>query len=162
MNAPNPGASRHDKDLRTLGEDVRLNIVMMIVSAMVGGLEDEIESRLRAVRRRWDELCPPNAADRKTWPKDLLEQRTAWDTWFQRFMAGQGTVEGLLRQIQIVNAATRPGVKPAEPITGFQIAPLGFAAPPRPSLRNALVPPLPPFDAPPPPPPPPPPGTEGD
>lgn len=118
-NAANaPPVSIHERDLRTLGDGVRVNIGVMVVRVLAGDLEDRIEWALRSVRRRWDEVASPStpAADRKSWPPQLVEQRAAWDAWFARFMKGQADVASLNQQIQIVNAAKRHGVRDAAPI----------------------------------------------
>lgn len=111
----------HVKPLETVTAKARMAMILMLFASERSACIIDLDNTVRCVRRRWDQLVPPNAAERKSFHADLLKDRQSWDGWFQRFINGAGTtIEELNEHIRIVNAARRSGVNDSKPINYYK------------------------------------------
>lgn len=108
----------HATPLNDISSGIRLSILLMITKYIMNGAPDVIDSAIRDVRRRWDQLAPPDAQQdqRKAWPPSIVKGRSEWDQWFHKFMNGMCSVQQLDEMIQRANAAERPGAPVADPM----------------------------------------------
>ncbi len=111
---------QHSKTLASLDSKVRTSLFMMIYRAEKGIQVDKLDSLIRSIRRRYDELVPPNSPDRKAFEPGLIKKRAAWDAWFHRFVSGADvTIDDVNFHVDSVNDAKRLGVPDSEPIKKF-------------------------------------------
>lgn len=110
----------HSKSLETLDIKARLALILMIETDEKCDKIRKLDYVIRQVRRRWDELVPPNHTERRSFEPELVKKRASWDSWFQRFMSGAlVTVDEMNKHIDIVNGSKRAGVPEREKIQKF-------------------------------------------
>lgn len=100
----------HSKPLDTINAKASISILLMLFRHYNGPSAEIVDATIRAVRKRWDQLAPPNITDRKLLPADLVKERAAWDNWMTRFLNWSATIVELEEMIGRCNAASRVGV----------------------------------------------------